>query len=67
MYLIYAYACMKVNDDYVHNKPVCKVTSSLVNLQHHSLLQGWNHGKSWSLLEVDDYIKMTYIQYINHR
>ena len=39
MYLIYAYTCIKLNDDYVHNKPVCKLTL-LINLQCHSLPQG---------------------------
>ena len=51
------YACKMVNDDYVHNKPVCSLTALMINLQCHSLLQGWNHGSSLSPLEVDHCIK----------
>ena len=32
--------CKMAKDDYVHNKPVCRLTSLMINLQCHSLLQG---------------------------
>ena len=32
--------CKMIKDDYVHNKPVCRLTSLMINLQCNSLLQG---------------------------